>query len=234
MKAIAIIPARGGSKRVPRKNIRSFDGIPMIAWSIQASISSGCFEKVIVSTDDNEIAEIARSYGAETPFRRPENLSDDFSTTSQVIKHAIEFEQSEGRDYDFVCCIYPTAPLIKETNLQKGFELIQSELYDYVFSATSFAFPIHRSFTYKPNDGLQMLFPENSKTRSQDLNEIYHDAGQFYYGSTQAWLNDLKIFSNNSFPFILPRIEVIDIDTEEDFKEAEIKFKLLNLLSLSN
>jgi len=234
MKAIAIIPARGGSKRVPRKNIRSFDGIPMIAWSIQASISSGCFEKVIVSTDDNEIAEIARSYGAETPFKRPENLSDDFSTTSQVIKHAIDFEQSEGRDYDFVCCIYPTAPFLKKTNLQKGFELIQSELYDYVFSATSFAFPIHRSFTYDHNDGLQMLFPEHSKTRSQDLNEVYHDAGQFYYGSTLAWLNDLKIFSNNSYPFILPRTEVIDIDTEEDFKEAEIKFKLLNSLLLSN
>lgn len=228
MKAIAIIPARGGSKRVPRKNIRSFDGIPMIAWSIKAAIGSDCFEKVIVSTDDNEIAEIARSYGARIPFKRPENLSDDFSTTSQVTKHAIAFEKSEGREYDYACCIYPTAPFLKRANLQKGFELIQSKPYDYVFAATSFAFPIQRGFTFNTNDGLEMLFSDHSKTRSQDLNEIYHDAGQFYYGPTRAWLDNLEIFSKNSFPIILPRTEVIDIDTEEDFKEAEIKFKLLN------
>lgn len=230
MKAIAIIPARGGSKRVPRKNIRSFGGIPMIAWSIKAAISSCCFDKIIVSTDDKEIADIARSYGADTPFVRPDNISDDYATTTDAITHAICFEQAEGNDYEYVCCIYPTAPFIKKENLQNGFKLIQTGIHNYVFSASSYAFSVQRGFSYDLKGGLKMLFSEHEKTRSQDLSEIFHDAGQFYWGHSSTWIDNLPIFDNSSLPLILPRTEVMDIDTEEDFKEAEIKFKLLQSL----
>lgn len=227
MKVAAIIPARGGSKRIPRKNIRLFNGIPMIAWSIQAAINSGCFDRVIVSTDDEEIASIANSYGAETPFLRPEDISDDYATTSEVVGHAIRHERSEGRDLDYVCCIYPTAPFINISNLKKGLEIIQARDYEYVFSATSYAFPIGRAFSFKTMDGLQMIFPENEKVRSQDLKDAFHDAGQFYWSRAQTWLDFKPIFSSKSFPLLLPRMEVMDIDTEEDWEEAEIKFKLL-------
>ena len=227
MTVVAIIPARGGSKRIPRKNIKLFNGLPMIAWSIQTAIKSGCFDRVIVSTDDEEIAKIANLYGAETPFIRPENLSDDYTTTSEVMVHAINHESSQGRDLDYVCCIYPTAPFIRANNLKKGLESIQSGNYEYVFSATTYAFPVERAFFFNNLDGLEMLFPENAKVRSQDLKDTFHDAGQFYWGRSHTWLKRQPIFHSNSFPLNLPRIEVVDIDTEEDWEEAEIKFKLL-------
>ena len=227
MKTIAIIPARGGSKRIPRKNIRLFSGLPIIAWSIKTAISSQCFDKIIVSTDDKEISEIALSYGAEIPFIRPKSLSDDHTKTSDVISHALQFEESEGNHYEYVCCIYPTAPFLKEDSLKTGLKMIKKGIYDYVFSATSFAFPVQRGFSFNSQDGLKMLFPNYKETRSQDLKEIFHDAGQFYWGQSRAWLDDLPIFNNQSLPIILPREEVTDIDTEEDFKEAELKFKLL-------
>lgn len=227
MTVVAIIPARGGSKRIPRKNIKLFNGLPMIAWSIQTAIKSGCFDRVIVSTDDEEIAKIANLYGAETPFIRPENLSDDYTTTSEVMVHAINHESSQGRDLDYVCCIYPTAPFITANNLKKGLKSIQSGNYEYVFSATTYAFPVERAFFFNNLDGLEMLFPENAKVRSQDLKDTFHDAGQFYWGRSHTWLKRQPIFHSNSFPLNLPRIEVVDIDTEEDWEEAEIKFKLL-------
>jgi pseudaminic acid cytidylyltransferase len=227
LKVVAIIPARGGSKRIPRKNIRLFNGLPMIAWSIQTAIKSGCFDRVIVSTDDEEIAKIANLYGAETPFIRPENLSDDYTTTSEVMVHAINHESSQGRDLDYVCCIYPTAPFITANNLKKGLKSIQSGNYEYVFSATTYAFPVERAFFFNNLDGLEMLFPENAKVRSQDLKDTFHDAGQFYWSRAHTWLKRQPIFQSNSFPLNLPRIEVVDIDTEEDWEEAEIKFKLL-------
>ena len=229
MKSLAIIPARGGSKRVPRKNIKQFSGIPIIAWSIKAAISSRCFDKIIVSTDDKEIADIAKSYGAKIPFIRPEDLADDYAKTGDVISHAIRYEESEGNDYDYACCIYPTAPFLKEESIQIGFEMIQKGLHNYVFSATSYTFPVQRGFSFDSNSGLQMLFPNHENTRSQDLSEIFHDAGQFYWAQSKTWIDDLPIFDKSSFPLILPRDEVIDIDTEEDFKEAELKFKLLKL-----
>ncbi|MDA8709153.1 pseudaminic acid cytidylyltransferase [Gammaproteobacteria bacterium] len=227
MKIVAIIPARGGSKRIPRKNIRSFNGLPMIAWSIESAIQSGCFDRVIVSTDDQEIAQIADSYGAETPFIRPASISDDHSTSSDVMAHAINYEASHGRDIDFACCIYPTSPFIKIENLTKGLELIQSGKFEYVFTASTYSFPIERSFSFSEMDGLKMIFPKKEKVRSQDLQDIFHDAGQFYWGKANNWKNLTPIFSKNSLPLILPRSEVVDIDTEEDWEEAEIKFKLL-------
>ena len=227
MKTIAIIPARGGSKRIPRKNIRLFSDLPIIAWSIKTAISSKCFDKIIVSTDDQEISEIALSYGAEIPFIRPKSLSDDHTKTSDVISHALQFEESEGNHYEYACCIYPTAPFLKEDSLKIGLKMIKKGIYDFVFSATTYAFPVQRGFSFNPQDGLKMLFPQYKEARSQDLKEIFHDAGQFYWGQSRAWLDDLPIFSNHSLPIILPREEVTDIDTEEDFKEAELKFKLL-------
>ncbi len=228
MKVVAIIPARGGSKRIPRKNIRLFNGLPIIAWSIQAAIKSGCFDRVIVSTDDKEIASIANSHGAETPFIRPKNISDDYAATSDVVAHAIRFERDQGSDIEYVCCIYPTAPFINIDNLKKGLDIIKARDYDYVFSATSYAFPVGRAFSFNSAEGVQMIFPENEKVRSQDLEDAFHDAGQFYWSQSQTWVDLKPIFSPKSFPLILPRYEVVDIDSEEDWNEAEMKCKLLH------
>ena len=227
MTVVAIIPARGGSKRIPRKNIKLFNGLPMIAWSIQTAIKSGCFDRVIVSTDDEEIAKIANLYGAETPFIRPENLSDDYTTTSEVMVHAINHESSQGRDLDYVCCIYPTAPFITANNLKKGLKSIQSGNYEYVFSATTYAFPVERAFFFNNLDGLEMLFPENAKVRSQDLKDTFHDAGQFYWGKAEAFKQQKIIFSKDSTPYILPSYLVQDIDTLEDWKRAELMYQVL-------
>lgn len=222
MTKIAIIPARGGSKRIPRKNIRLFAGRPMIAYSIEAALQSKLFDRVIVSTDDKEIAEVAVRYGAEVPFVRPEELSDDYTGTIDVIAHAIHWFREHGCNPTAVCCIYATAPLIQAQDLRQGFKLLTREKWQYVFSATKFSFPIFRSFKQHTDQSLEMFFPEHFQTRSQDLPEAMHDAGQFYWGQTEAWLGSVEIFGRSSSVVELPAWRVQDIDTLDDWKRAEL------------
>jgi len=222
---VAIIPARGGSKRIPRKNIKYFFGKPMLAWSIEAAIKSRCFDQIICTTDDDEIANIAQEYGAETPFVRPKDLSDDHIGTIPVIAHAVEYLQSNGNKIELACCIYATAPFIQPIDLQNSLEQMQNNDLDYCFSVTSYPFPIQRSIRLTSNKRCMMLQPEMFQKRSQDLEEVYHDAGQFYWGTPQSWLEGRTLFSNNTMPYVLPRYRVQDIDTMEDWKRAELMFK---------
>ena len=226
---VAIIPARGGSKRIPRKNIKSFHGKPMIAYSIEAAIQSGCFDKIIVSTDDQEIAEISIAYGAEVPFLRPVNISDDHATTMDVMHHAISWCINSGFNVGSVCCLYATAPFVMPVYLQQGLSLLNNENVGFVFSATSFPFPIQRAIKLSSEGKVTMFFPENEQVRSQDLIESYHDAGQFYWGSKDLFLERQPIFSSNSKVVLLPRKQVQDIDTQEDWELAEALYLTLNL-----
>lgn len=224
---IAVIPARGGSKRIPRKNIKEFCGKPMIAYSIEAALQSDCFDKVIVSTDDMEIAEIATKYGAEVPFVRPVELSDDYSGTIPVIRHAIEWFVQQGIDPQLVCCLYATAPFVTPEYLQQGLQQLKKTDAAYAFTVTSYAFPIQRAIKIHPEIGMEMFNPESFNTRSQDLEEAWHDAGQFYWGKVDAWLTEKTIFGSESSPIVLPRHQVQDIDTPEDWERAEWLFKAM-------
>ena len=225
---LAVIPARGGSKRIPRKNIKEFHGKPMIAWSIQAALNSGCIDEVWVSTDDEEIAAIAQTYGAKVPFIRPAHLSDDFATTADVMQHAVQECQIQYQQLpDYVCCLYATAPFVQQQDLLQGFELIQSKDLDYVFSATNYSFPIQRAIKIDSDGKVSMFSPEYFNTRSQDLEEAWHDAGQFYWGKTSAWLNKSVIFSSNSKIVPLPQFRVQDIDTVQDWQRAELIAQIL-------
>ncbi|MGE6195540.1 pseudaminic acid cytidylyltransferase [Aeromonas media] len=224
---VAVIPARGGSKRIPRKNIRDFCGLPMIARSIQVARESGCFDHILVSTDDAEIAEVARTYGAEVPFLRPAALSDDYTGTIPVVAHAIGQLQQEGATPDEVCCIYATAPFIQADDLRQGLNLLRQQQADYAFSVTSYPFPIQRAVRINAAGQVEMFQPEHFATRSQDLEEAYHDAGQFYWGRAQAWLTGQPVFAGQSVPVLLPRSRVQDIDTPEDWVRAEILYRLL-------
>lgn len=199
----------------------------MIAWSIQAAIESKCFEKIIVSTDDQEIAEIARSYGAETPFVRPAELSNDHAGTIPVIAHAIKWIKDSGRNVDNACCIYATAPFVLATDLQNGLELLKGSEADYAFTVTSFPFPIQRAIRIISENRVQMFQPDFFNTRSQDLEEAWHDAGQFYWGKAEAWLLHKQVFGENAVPIKLPRYRVQDIDTSEDWQRAEYMFEIL-------
>lgn len=226
---LAVIPARGGSKRIPRKNIKEFCGKPMIAYSIEAALQSGCFDKVIVSTDDIEIAEVARRYGAEVPFIRPAELSNDYTGTIPVVRHAVEWLIQQGVDPQLVCCLYATAPFVTPKYLQQGLQQIIEKDADYAFTVTSYAFPIQRAIKISPQLGIEMFDSNNFNTRSQDLEEAWHDAGQFYWGKAEAWLSEKIIFGPESTPVILPRHRVQDIDTFEDWDRAEWLFKAMQL-----
>lgn len=223
---IAIIPARGGSKRIPRKNIKEFCGKPIIAYSIKAALKSNCFDRVIVSTDDHEIAEISQSYGAEIPFIRPKVVSDDFSTTIDVMQHAIS--ELKLDTHNKICCLYATAPFLQIKDLAEAYSLLSDSSLDYVFSATEFSFPIQRALRIK-NDGLiDMYQKDHINTRSQDLEKSYHDAGQFYFGHADSFIKGKPFFlDSQSRALLLPSYRVIDIDTEDDWKRAELMFKLL-------
>lgn len=223
---LAIIPARGGSKRIPRKNIKSFCGKPMIAWSIEAAKNSGCFDQIVVSTDDEEIANIAKAFGATLPFIRPQSLSDDHTGTIPVIQHATQWFVDQGASVDEVCCIYATAPFVMPVDLKKGLSVLQDSGADYALSVTSYAFPIQRALKLK-NERIEMFKPEHFQTRSQDLEEAWHDAGQFYWGKSQAWLDGEMLFAPHSAAVILPRHRVQDIDTLEDWHRAEWLFKAM-------
>lgn len=223
---LAVIPARGGSKRIPRKNIRSFLGQPIIAYAIAACRESKLFDHVVVSTDDAEIATVAKSFGAEVPFIRPAALANDHEGTAAVVKHALQWYEEQGVATDICCCVYATAPFVRAEDLQMGFQRLIASNKDYAFSVTSYDFAVQRAMFMAP-EGLQLLYPEFAKTRSQDLVETFHDAGQFYWGKAAAFLNDTPLFSPASAPVVLPRYRVQDIDTLEDWTRAEIMFKVL-------
>ncbi len=224
---LAIIPARGGSKRIPRKNIKPFCGKPMIAWTIEGAIASSLFDQIIVSTDDKEIANVAKHYGAEVPFVRPESLSDDHTTTTTVVAHATQWALDQDIAVSAVCCIYATAPFLQKADLLRGWEALHSGDWAYAFSVTDFAVPIFRSFKQTTEGGIEMFFPDNFATRSQDLPYAQHDAGQFYWGRPDAWLAEKKIFDRYSKPVYIPRWRVQDIDTQEDWERAEIVAPLI-------
>lgn len=227
---IAVIPARGGSKRIPRKNIREFCGKPIIAYSIGQAKNSGLFNRIIVSTDDEEIASVAGIYGAETPFIRPQEIADDFTGTNTVVRHAIEWLQQHGQPVAFVCCLYATAPFIQVKYLKQAFEKLRDSNKCFVFSVTSFPFPIQRAIRINALGEVDAFFPEHVDSRSQDLEDAFHDAGQFYWGTAEAFLHNRVLFSSESLPFVLPRYHVQDIDTEEDWRRAEIMFNSLSQL----
>ena len=228
---LAVIPARGGSKRIPRKNIKEFCGKPIIAWSIEAALNSHCFDRVIVSTDDEEIAEVAREWGAEVPFIRPSELSGDHAGTVPVIRHAIEWFSNCSILFDNICCIYATAPFINPDDIKKGLEILINEQRDFTFTITSFPFPIQRALKICDNNRIEMFHPEHVDTRSQDLEHAFHDAGQWYWGTSDAWLKEQHMFLANSSPILLPRHRVQDIDTIEDWVRAELMFKVLQTTS---
>ena len=224
-KCVAIIPARGGSKRIPRKNIKDFHGKPLIAYSIEVALKSELFDKVIVSTDDEEIAKIAKNYGAEIPFIRPKELSDDFTGTGAVVNHAIEYLKQNGEEFDFICTIYATAPFLDEKYLIRGFEKLKNSNARNAFSCTSMPFPIQRTFKITDDERCEMFWPENFSKRSQDLEEAYQDAGQFYWTNLNIKSTDI-IFGKDSIPIVLPRYLVQDIDTLEDWQRAELMYEV--------
>ena len=214
---IGIIPARGGSKRILKKNIRPFCGQPMIKYSIDAALNSGVFDKVVVSTDCDEIAEAAIKSGAEVPFRRSTNLADDFSGIEKVIPDAIQAVESKENPASFVCCVLATAPFLRAAELKSGFGMLSTGHWDYVVSATDFAFPVFRGFQKMDDESLKMLYPEHYHTRSQDLPKVWHDAGQFYWGTRNAWMEERDLFSHRSTIVPIPRLRAIDIDTPDDW-----------------
>ncbi len=224
---LAVIPARGGSKRIPRKNIKLFCGKPMLAWSVEAALQSGCFDHVIVSTDDAEIAEVARQCGAQVPFMRPAALSDDHTGTTAVIAHAINWFAAQGQTPQQVCCVYATAPFVSAADLCRGLAVLKDTGSEYAFSVTSYAFPIQRAIRITQAKRVEMFNPEHFNTRSQDLEEAYHDAGQFYWGRASAWRANKTVFGPESAPIMLPRHRVQDIDTPEDWLRAEWLFKAM-------
>lgn len=224
---ICVIPARGGSKRIPRKNIKEFNGKPIIAYSIEAALKSDCFEQIIVSTDDGEISAVAKEYGAEVPFSRPDELANDYTATIPVIKHAIEWFEGKGQLLTEVCCLYATAPFVQAESIRKAYEQMKREQANYCFSVTSFPFPIQRAIKVMQENRVDMFYPEHFNTRSQDLEETYHDAGQFYWGKAQAFKDELPLFSDVATPYILPRYLVQDIDTSDDWIRAEAMYKVL-------
>lgn len=222
---IAIIPARGGSKRIPRKNVKEFCGKPMIGWPIEAARAAKTFDTILVSTDDAEIAAVAEAYGAEAPFRRPPELADDHTPTLPVIAHAIRWFEQHREPVNYACCIYATAPFLQPRYLREGLELLDSHPEaEFAFGVTSFAFTIFRSLKRNPDGTVSMFWPENELTRSQDLPEAWHDAGQFCWGRKEAFLTRMGVFSARSYPVILPRHLVQDLDTPEDWETAERLF----------
>jgi len=225
---IAVIPARGGSKRIPNKNIRDFCGKPIIAYSIAAAKQTDIFDKIIVSTDSEKVADVSRECGAEIPFMRPPELADDFSGTDAVVLHTLEWmAQQTACQPTHVCCIYATAPFVRPESLLKGLEMLTKEKASAVFSVTTFSYPILRALKVSKTGRMEMFWPEYRLSRSQDLPGAFHDAGQFYWADAKRFLEEKSFFSENAVPFILPRYLVQDIDTPEDWERAELMFKTL-------
>lgn len=228
---IAVIPARGGSKRIPRKNIRNFCGKPIIAYTIKALQESGVVDKIWVSTDDEEIAEVAKSFGAEIPFWRPKELSDDITRTVPVVAHAVQVMIDRGLKPSTVCCAYATAPLMQPNDLKIAWEKLVATNWEFVFPAIRFSYPIWRSFSVDEKGRLITFYPDKIKFRSQDLPVACHDAGQFYWASADIWLKTLPVgdmlSTKNSTVIELPAWRAIDIDDEDDWKRAEYLYKVI-------
>ena len=227
-RVIALIPARGGSKSIKKKNIRLVNGKPLIYYTIMAAKKSKLIDRVIVSTDDKRIKSVAIKYGAEVPFIRPKELSDDYTNTTDVIAHATKWAMSESIDASIVCCLYATSPFVLPADLEEAHKIITSENWQYVFSASEFSSPIFRSFEQIENGGVKMFYPQHFETRSQDLPQALYDAGMFYMARAEAWLQGLKIFDDHSFPLRIPSWRVQDIDTPEDWDRAVLMAKAIH------
>ena len=224
---LAIIPARGGSKRIPRKNIREFCGIPIIAYSIGTAIQSNCFDEVMVSTDDQEIAEVAKKYGASVPFLRDPITSNDHAGIADVVLEVLEMYKTIGRFFDAACCILPTAPLLRSCDLLAAKEVLIRGAYDTVFPVVRFSYPIQRALK-REGELTTMIWPENYLARSQDLLQAYHDSGLFYWLSIPIFITKKRMFTDNSGSIELPETQVQDVDTEEDWQICEMKYRLLS------
>ena len=227
MSAIAIITARGGSKRIPRKNIKEFCGKPIIAYSIEAALESGVFDEVMVSTDSEEIAETARQYGASVPFMRSEKTSSDYASTADVLEEVLNGYKKLGKEYDLFCCLYPTAPFVTAARLAEAMECFVSSGADSLMPVVRFSFPPQRALLIREGK-LSYQYPENEKKRSQDLEPVYHDCGQFYFCRTGVFLREGTVVTGNTVPFIIPEEEVQDIDNMSDWLIAEAKYKVLH------
>lgn len=227
MANLCIIPARGGSKRILRKNIKLFLGKPIIAYSIEAALKSGLFDEVMVSTDDAEIAEIAIRYGAKVPFLRSEAAANDHATTFDVVQEVLLTYQSLQKKFEYTCCFYSCAPFVTDAKLISGLELLKKNNFDTVFPVMAFGFPIQRALKIGDTTKIDFFYPEYSLTRSQDLEPSYHDAGQFYWMHTEKCLQQKKIITDNTGSLIISEMEGQDIDTEIDWALAELKFTLL-------
>lgn len=225
MKNLCIIPARGGSKRIPRKNIIDFLGKPLIAYSIENALNSGIFDEVVLSSDDEEIIKVALKYGVKVPFVRDKNLSDDYASSSAVVQNAIEILQSQNQFYDHVCCLYATAPLLNKDILKQAYEKFIQNQSKFLFAAAEFEYPIQRAFYLNENNQVYMFDEKHYKSRSQDLTKAFHDAGAFYFGTSKAWLEEDFMFKPHSSVFVLPRNLVCDIDTMQDLEFAKILYK---------
>ena len=226
-KSVAIITARGGSKRIPRKNIKDFMGKPIIAYSVLAALQSGVFDEVMVSTDDEEIAEVAKKYGASVPFFRSKENSDDISNTNDVLKEVLTIYKNSGKDFTYACCIYPTAPFVTADKLKAALKILEESGADSVIPVTEFSFPILRSFNIDKNSKIAFNWPENATVRSQDLAPAYHDCGQYYFFDVERFLANGRLVSDNTLGIITSPIEVQDIDNEDDWKLAEVKYSFL-------
>ena len=224
--SVAIITARGGSKRIPRKNIKLFLGKPIIQYSIEAAIDSGCFTEVMVSTDDYEIAELALKFGAKVPFMRSEKNSDDFSTTADVLIEVLESYRQIGKQFERFCCIYPTAPFVTPAKLSAGLNLLVDTGADCVLPVLQFDYPIERCLRVENNRAF-MEYPDNYHLRSQDFSPAYHDAGQFYWLELSSFMEQRVLFPKDTLPIITSHLEVQDIDTDEDWALAEFKYEYL-------
>lgn len=223
---LAIIIARGGSKRIPRKNIKPFLSQPIIKYSVEAALKAGCFDEVMVSTDDKEIACIAGSFGAKIPFMRSEAASNDYATTADVIAEVLLEYDKRGVNFAYCCCIYPAAPFITAQRLSEGFRLLKESGADSVLPVVRFSYPIQRALKIE-NERLSMIWPENLNARSQDLMPAYHDVGQFYWLKVESFLKERVLFGKHTVPIEVPESEVQDIDNEEDWKIAEMKYRIL-------
>lgn len=223
---IAIIPARGGSKRIPRKNIRVFSGRPMIAHAIMAALECGLFDKVVVSTDDQEIADVAKEWGAAVPFERPAELADDHTPTVPVIAHSIETLMGQGVVSRYACCIYPCTPFTRPDDLINAFELMKATESTFVYPVTEYPHPIQRAMRRNEHGSMQFLHPENELKRTQDFEQTFHDAGQFYWGQAVAWLAQKKMHTDG-VGMVVPPWRYVDIDTENDWKRAELMYESL-------
>lgn len=226
MKSLCIIPARSGSKRILKKNIKPFMGKPIIAYSIEAALKSNLFDEIMVSTDSEEFAEIAKKYGAHVPFLRSEKTANDYASTEDVIFEVLDKYKDMGQFYDVFCCLYSTAPFVSETNLKIAYEKLNNEI-DSSFSVVEYSYPIQRSLLLE-GKRIRMISPEYSDTRSQDLDKRYHDAGQFYFSKVDAFYKYESLWGPNTEPLILSELEVQDLDTMVDWKLAEMKYELLH------